>query len=366
MRRAVRVAALCALVAAASCKGPQPFTLQNAAETLVGDIDDLFGGKSAAVKHLTAIRDVNDPSGRAFRKDAEDALDTTRRAVRALATCDYPSWNEAALTIGVLSSMADEHESALVRAECVDTMARMAPWTFKYAATPEHPSTDNEVFDGLKTLNDASGLSSDATPEAVAAVTDAVNVMTNHLFDRVELAPNFAGDNRAVALSYRKNLRTVRVALRLMSGRSLLRIAADPSLHDALETAYPTLASSVIRLTLLKAALADLSEPTRSAAVRQVATLAIADGGAVLKRVLVYDGYASVRREAAKAFAAYPAPVAVPALIDGLADEMAEVRGAAAGSLAAVTGEKFGDDRGAWLRWWQTSGSKSLAAGAGK
>jgi hypothetical protein len=151
-----------------------------------------------------------------------------------------------------------------------------------------------------------------------------------------------------------------------MSGRSLDGFLGDPGMHDALEVAHPSLSAAVIRLTLVKASLADAAEATRSAAVRDLAKLGQKEGGTVLRRVLIYDGYSSVRREAAKALSAYPPAVAVPALIEGLTDEMADVRGAAAGALEAVTGQTFGDDRGAWLRWWQTNGAKTLAAGAGK
>jgi hypothetical protein len=365
MRPALRVASAVALVALGACKSGA--TLQGAAESLIGDIDDLFGGKSPVVKRLVAIRDANERNGLTLRKDVEDPLEITRKAVRELGKCDYPTWSEAALVVEKLSSMGDAHESSLVRIECLDTLTRMAPWTFAAASVtiPDHPSTDSEKFDAFKTLKDAVGKTDDDPALAVAA-TQAVSVMTAFPFSRVE-PPNSAGaDNAAAARAYHRNLREVRAALGAMTGRSLLGFQADPSMRDALESAYPALSASVIRLTIIKAALADASDVARCAAIRDLASISPAEGGPALRRILLYDGYASVRREAARALAKYPSPVSVPALIEGLADEMADVRGTAAGSLEAITGQTFGDDRGAWLRWWQANGTKSLAAGAGK
>src|SRR5207253_509494 len=107
--------------------------------------------------------------------------------------------------------------------------------------------------------------------------------------------------------------------------------------HDALERAYVSVSASVVRLSLAKAALADPADTTRTTAVRDLGALASEDAGGVLRLVLLRDARGAVRREAAKSLAAYPESVAVPALIDGLADESSDVRGAAASSLAAVT-----------------------------
>jgi HEAT repeat protein len=71
-----------------------------------------------------------------------------------------------------------------------------------------------------------------------------------------------------------------------------------------------------------------------------------------------------VRREAARALAAFPAESAVPALLPALSDDMGEVRAAAASSLALVTGQAFGDDRTAWLRWWQARSGGATPAPA--
>jgi len=363
MRSALRFAPLLALAALVACKSG--VSLQSTAESLVGDIDDLFGGRSPVVKHLVAIRRANERNGLVLNKGVEDSFEITRTAVRDLGKCNYPTWSEAALVVAVLSSMADAHESSLVRAECLDTLARVAPWTFAAVVQPDHPSTEAEKFDAFKTLKDAVG-KTDADPELTAAATEAVTVMTNFPFARVDPAVSAAGDNVAASRPYHRNLREARAALGAMTGRSLIGFAGDPGMRDALELAYPALSSAVIRLSLIKAALADPSEPTRCAAVRDVAQSDAAEGGPALRRVLLHDGYASVRREAARALKTYPTAVSVPALIEGLADEMADVRGAAVASLEAISGETFGDDRAAWLRWWQANGAKSLAAGAGK
>ncbi len=363
MRRVLRLAPLLAVCLAADCKHVP--TLQGAADSLIADIDDLFGGKSNAVKYLAAIRGANEKRETVLRKDVDDAFEITRTAVRGLGNCDYPTWAEAGLVIEVMSSMADEHESSLVRAECLDTLTHMAPWTLKAASAPEHPSTDAEKSDAFRTLRDVAG-KTDADPATTAAATAAVSTMADYPFAHVSPPTSVGSDNRAAARAYHASLREARVALASMTGRVLLGFEGDPGMRDALERAYPNLSAAVLRLTLIKAALDDASESTRCAAVRDLGAVAPEEGGAVLRRALLYDGWSSVRREAAKAIAAYPPNVAVPALIDGLGDEMADVRGASASSLEAVTGQTFGDDRGAWLRWWQSNATKAAAAGTGE
>jgi len=44
---------------------------------------------------------------------------------------------------------------------------------------------------------------------------------------------------------------------------------------------------------------------------------------------------------------------AVEALIGALGDERASVRIRAAAALAETTAEEFGEDAGAWERWWE-------------
>lgn len=364
MKRSFGFVAVAVLLCAVGCRSASEFKLQNAFDSLLGDLEGLFGTSSVPAKHLLAIRDVHEARGWVFRKDVDEPLEKTRSAIRALAECDYASWNLAALTIEVLSEISDEHPSSLVRAEALDTLTRMGDWTLKAATPPTRVATDAEVFEAMKTLRDAAG-KTDADPAFTFQVQTAVVALANSEFHKLEIRPS---DEPAAATDRcRARLRAARVSVKRLIDRTLENFQADPGVHDALERAYVSLSSSVVRLSLAKAALADPADTTRATAVRDLGALAPDDGGAVLRLALLRDTRGSVRREAAKSLAMYPANVAVPALIDGLADELADVRGAAASSLASLTGQNLGDDRAGWLRWWEKSGGKPTAsAEAGK
>lgn len=366
MRTASRAAALAAalLLGAAGCKSGG-WTPQDTLDGLIGNIEGLFGASSAPGKQLAAIRDLHEKKSWSFLPDAEEPLPKTCTAVRALATCDYASWAEAALVIEILSSMADEHPAALVRSDALDTLTRMGVWTLAASVPPESPATNGEVIDAVKVLKSAIG--KDESDAALAfQVATAVATLANHPFDRVDVGTADPNDIKASARAHGTQLKNARGALRAINGRLLEGMQSDPGVREALDRAYVALSASVVRLTLLKAALGDPSETTRVAALRDLGTLAPEGGGPVLRTVLLGDPVASARREAARALAGYPVVVAVPALIDGLADEMTEVRSASARSLAALTGETFGDDRTAWVRWWQSRRAKEPAPEAGR
>jgi hypothetical protein len=342
-------------LAAASCSSVPTWSLQGTVDNLIGDIDSLLGGSSLPGKHLAAIRDVHEAKSWRFLPDAEDPLETTRNAVRALATCDYASWDEAAVVVDILSSMADEHSSSLARAEALDTLARIGAWTIAAAVPPTQQVTDAEMIEGLKTLKAAVD-KTDTDAAFNFQVETAVSMLASYPFDRVDLPPG-GSDNRAAARAWTTQLRTARGALRSINSRSLEGFRGDPAVKDALDRAHVGLSATVIRLTLTKAALGDPTDTTRITAVRHLAVLAPAGSADAVKRVALHDAQASVRREAAKALASYPPAVAVPALVEALGDEMPEVRGGAAWSLETLSGESFGDDRAAWVRWWQARAS---------
>jgi HEAT repeat protein len=114
----------------------------------------------------------------------------------------------------------------------------------------------------------------------------------------------------------------------------------------------------------MKDALGDPAETTRVTAVRDLGLLAPERAAPVLRRVLLYDAYATVRREAAKSLTGYPPAIAVPTLIEGLGDEMSDVRLAAAHALEVLSGKTFGDDRRAWVQWWHAQSGAAPAADA--
>jgi hypothetical protein len=363
MRAPLRAAALAAVCLAAGCSS-DGIKLQDAMDSVVGDVEKLLGKASLPGKYLKQIRDVHETKNWNFRPDAEDALETTRTAVRALATCDYPSWAETAFVVEILSSMADEHPSALVRSESLDTLTHIAPWTLKAVVPADQPTTLDDVTDGLKVLKNAVG-KDDSDTALAAQVATAVVALGNYPFDRIDAPAPGAADTAALTRTFATQLRTSRRALRAINGRALEGFQGDTSVKEALDRAYVSLSACVIRLTLLKAALGDPSETTRVAALRDVGLVVPEGGGPVLREVLLHDGSASARREAAKSLAKYPRPVAVPPLIDVLAYELIEVRNAASRSLETISGQTFGDDRAAWVKWWQTSGSKAPSPGTG-
>jgi hypothetical protein len=322
-------------------------------DTLLADVEALLGSSSGPGRYLLEIRDLKEPESWAFKADAEDPLERTRRAVRALATCDYASWAESALVVEILSSMADEHPSSLVRAEALDTLARLAVWTFRAESPTDHPSTNAEMIEAVKVLKSALG-KDDSDAAMTFQVTAAVATLATYPFDRVELGAD-AGSHAVAAREHSSQLRRLaRGALRAINGRGLEGFLADPGVREALDEAFVSVSADVIRLTLAKAALADPAETTRAAALRDIGNLAYEDSAAVAGLALRHDPYASVRREAARALRGYPVETAAPHLLDALTDEMADVRGAAAASLAILTGQDFGDDRAGWVRWWQS------------
>jgi len=330
---------------------------------VVGDIGGLFGASSVPGKYLTQIRNVHDTNWN-FLPDAEEPLEKTRTAVRALATCDYASWAEAALVVEILSSMADEHPSSLVRAEALDTLTHIAPWTLKAAVPAEHPTTYGEMLDGIKVLDAAAG-KDDSDPELSAQVVAAVGAISSYPFDQIDLPTSGPSETGRTARLYGTQLRAARVAMRKVNGRPVEGFQGNATVHEALDRAYVSLSAYVIRLTLLKSALSDPADTTRVTALRDVGLIVPEGGGPVLTEVLLHDGFAGARREAAKSLAKYPRPVSVPPLIDVLAYELVEVRNAAGRSLETISGQTFGDDRAAWVKWWQTTGSKAKPAEAG-
>lgn len=358
--RLARAGALASLLLLGAC-GSEKFTVQQSVEDLIGDVDGLFGGASLPGKQLTIIRDLHEKKSWVFRAGADEPLERTRKAVRALATCDYGSWGESAIVVEILSSMADEHTSGLVRAEALDTLTRMAPWNFAEAGKPERPTTEAEVIEGMKVLKEALG-KADADPAFTFQVALAVTALANHDFEKGDVPAG--ADNKSAGRAYGSKLRTSRGALRTINGKTLEGFQADPGVREALDRAYVCLSATVIRLTLEKAALVDSSDTTRAAAVRDLGVLAPEGTLPVLRRVLLDDPLASVRLQAARSLASYPVESAAPVLFDGLADEMADVRLAAAHSLESLTGQSLGDDRRAWVKWWSSRAAAPAAVPA--
>jgi len=95
---------------------------------------------------------------------------------------------------------------------------------------------------------------------------------------------------------------------------------------------------------------AGVALPAVNHAIQDNRTVALAEGLARASRHNDPD----VRLAAVKGLASSKNPrVAVPALIDRLADEDANTRGAALGTLEGMTGKEFGYDLAQWRKWWE-------------
>jgi hypothetical protein len=357
-----RSSLVAAALAAAACSSNG---LQGAVDGIAGDIEALFGASSPPAKFLGEIGAVNEPNCCNFKPDAESPLERTRTAVRALGTCEYSTWGEIAFAVQMLAQMGDGHQSSLVRAEALDALTKIAQRTLSGAEPPAGTTSHEEMIEALKVLEAAHG-KDDTDRELTAQVASAVTAISAYPFEKIDEVTQDKADPRTIARAFGTQLRQARGILRRITSRSLEGFDADPAVREAVDGAYVALSGEVIRLSLQKAVLGDAAETTRSAAAHDISALAVAGAAPVLRTALIFDGFASVRREAAVALAAYPADVAVPALLTGLDDEMADVRGAAARSLESVTGETFGDDRTAWIRWWKANGAPKSAPGASR
>jgi hypothetical protein len=331
--------------------------LNAAVHDLMGDVDRLLGAKSPPGRHLAVLRDVHESKSWTFSPEASDPLGKTRKAVRGLSESDYATWGEAALVVQVLSSMADEHTSALVRVEALDALTALAPWTLEAALPPGRAVTEPEVISALRVVKEARERS-DQDAAFAFDVAQAVDTLGAYRYEQGRDLPADAGP-ATVAREHGSRLKTARGVLLAFTGSTLEGFQADPTVREALDRAHVNVASSVIGLTLTKAALGDPAETVRTTAVRAMERVRLDGAAPVLRLVVAHDPATSVRREAAAALGRWPPADAVPALIPALADDMAEVRSAAARSLREATGESHSDDRAAWTRWWLAQGARA-------
>jgi hypothetical protein len=95
-------------------------------------------------------------------------------------------------------------------------------------------------------------------------------------------------------------------------------------------------------------------EKVRVAAINGLGLVPAHDGATVLADLLAHGDVVG-RRSSAILLAHQDAQVAVPALIGALGDADEQVRSNAHESLHAFArGRDFGQDAGAWQRWWQS------------
>lgn len=350
-RRARLLPAAALALALAACQGTTP-TLQGVVDGIGSGIDSVLGAKTLPGKYAAEIYaiHVDDRTWR-FQPDAADALERCREAVRGLSTADYASWRETAVVIELLASMADEHPSALVRAEALDSLARMSSWTHEALRESPRKVSEEDVVAALQRIIE--GRKRDpADPDAAAELADALNVVAAHRFDRAKPLPE-KPDRALLVRGSRTQLSMARSILKRMSGGALDGFDADPRVRDALDRVFVSSSAAAIRLAMVAAAVGGPTEVVRSTAVRDLVIVRPEQCARLLGTALRTDDASGVRREAARALGSLPEAEAVPELIEGIGDDRIDVRTTAAASLEAVTGQTFGDDRGAWVRWWE-------------
>jgi hypothetical protein len=327
----------------------------------INGMEDWFGGGDLPSEHLEDLRALHQPGTWKLRTDVPGALEDARDALRALGEADYSTWRDAGIVTQVVSSIAIDHTAGLMRIEALDTLARVGPWTIDAAQPPEIDATEEDVIDALKIVRLAQG-KKDTDPLLTAQVLHAVKILGSFKFDSGAPLPEDIS-LRIAARRHGSKLRNARGVLLAFTGSTLEGFRADPDISAAMDRAYVSLSGAVIRATFVTSLTGDKKPTVRATAGRHIGTLRLEGGAIELSRSLEEDLSSSVRRASVTALGRYPPEVAVPGLIEGLYDDMPEVRGSASRALAASTGQNFGNDRGAWRRWWQQASRTKPASG---
>lgn len=352
---------LCLALLPAACAGDGA-GLQGSLDGVMDTVNTALSGGELAGDHIEAIRSVHEETGWRFRPDADGALETTREAVRGLADSDYGTWSETALATQILSSMAEEHPAGLVRAEALDSLARMAGWTLEREVDTGDWATEPEMIGALQVLRDATGLDAAEHPEMVFQVADAIRTVGAFDFEAGVNLDKLRGRG-ALGRRLASQLRNARGVLFALTSKTMDGFRGEPEVRDAAERSCLRLSATVIRLTITSASLNDAQAATRATAVRHLRAAHSPVAGNVLQRILEDDADAAVRRQAATSLGSYDLDQAFPILLQALTDDMPEVRGAAARSLEGLSGLRLGEDRAGWLEWWRGRGRGSPGEG---
>jgi len=352
MKRLLGLFIVATLLSAPGCESNPSDAIGTGISGAIDTVEDWFGGGDLPSEHLEELRALHQTGSWKLRPEIEDGLESAREAVRALGQADYSTWRDAGIVTQVVSSIAFDHTASLMRVEALDTLARIAPWTIAADQPPELVASEGDVIDALKIVREAQG-KRDTDPLLTAQVLHAVRVLGAYDFDG-GARPKGDVPLRIAARRYGNKLRNARGVLLAFTGSTLEGFRADPEISAAMDRAYVSLSGAVIRATFIASLMGDKKPTVRATAIRHASALQLKGSGAELRRSLQQDLSSSVRRAAAAALGSYPEDVAVLALIEGLYDDMPEVRGTASRALTAATGETFGDDRGAWRRWWET------------
>lgn len=364
MRRALALVLLTGLLAP-GCATED--ALDGVVKDALDGIDGMIGGKNVPAEHIGAIESYHVPGTWQFEPGVDQPLDRTREAIRGLAAADYGDWKEAAVTTRVLASMANDHPAGLVRLEAIDSLTSVGEWTLESTVDNGDWANERDVIRAVKILREALETVTDGrkpTDEGNLVLADALDTLAAFNFEQRAEEP-LSNELRRASRQLRTRERTASGVLRVLTGESMHRLQVSPIVRSAMDRALVNVAAATIRLTLSTAALGDDSAAVRTNAARQLGSLRPEHAERVLILALANDLDSGVRREAARSLANFPPRTALPALVEALFDDVPSVRSTAVRSLVAMTGEDFGDDRAAWVRWLESHDASSTEPPAG-
>lgn len=152
------------------------------------DLLVFFGAERPPSRALAKIRDTHNLRDWTYRIEVPDAVETTREAVLELTESDYDSWEETALVIAVLSTMATRDASSLVRADCITSLTWFRGWIHDDAVRMGRgvATTEEDVIKALRALDKLKTDPKAGTdPFRTLLILDSVSVLGSHPWDEL-------------------------------------------------------------------------------------------------------------------------------------------------------------------------------------
>jgi len=336
----------------AKSTGPDSFTVYAPSwgGTFFQDLFIFFGGERPPGRALQKIRDTHNLSDWTYKIGVEDAVETTREGVQELARSDYKSWDETALVISLLSTLAIRDPASVVRTDSIATLTWFRNWIHEDTIRMGRgvPTTEDEVLNALKVLDDMrKDKTVEGNPQKTMVLIDAISILGSHPWDELV-------SDRPAIIKYR--LARPRGVIGRLTRPDLTARRGNAQIRDTLDRALLRVSDEVVILTMMAA----MSDPTAYVRASGAKALFLArDPRAVgpLIATLGTERRDFVRLELVKALGACASgdrrKLAVPALADTLIDTDVSVQQAAASELERLVGAGLGPNVSAWLRWWK-------------
>ncbi|MHC4470968.1 MAG: hypothetical protein ACYTDY_12100 [Planctomycetota bacterium] len=312
-----------------------------------------FGGDPGPSEQLSVLRLLHDPLDGSHRLSLPDTADRCRRAVRELRDRDYSSWPVAGYVVNRLSRLASRDPSALVRWECLTTLAWFRGWVHPLAVSvgPGEGAEESEVIEAfrtLKILREHPGMRKD--PANRRALLRAVDALGSHRWD--------SGTSEGPGLVKGRLAGAQRALTGLIDGRTD-PWREIPHLRNAIDRATLRVTDQVVALTsiaalsdpvaFVRARAVEVLEPTAGTEAIRALALALAlemEPAARLRLIDTLGRLGAARSETET--------VVVQALAAALFDADEPLRRAAAHALdRVVSGGETTMDPSAWRRWWR-------------